>query len=507
MITEQQYKILCNKLHKILQKDEFGQEIFCVPWMHIIRAHPIVLKRYNEIFFSKKSFNYLFYFIKKNIQIYLNNIQIIWKSISCKSRFYIGEINNRQYDYLFISHLLNDSQFNDLNDFYFNDIPDHLSSNGLNSIFAYIPQFNYDEKLVKQSIRFKENLLLTKSLSFFDEFKIRISLFKTSRKLLQIRKVDDFDNRILQRLKWEFMSIGSQTNMRFIKQIEKIILLVQPKYIVVPFEGHGYERLVFSVVNKINPKIICIAYQHTGLFKHSNAIFNFYSKKYNPNIILTSGKHGYDEIQKINTKIPLEILGSFRGLPDNINQMKSKNKKKCIVVPEGFINECIYLFEFSIKCANEFPDIEFIWRLHPSISFEQLFKQSPNLKNTPNNVILSNNNMDIDIIDCYWALYRGSTAIFKIIANGARPIYLSKSEEISIDPLHDIDDDIRKNISTLNEFIDVIKIDIFDNLHFTNKYNSSIKNYCENRFAKINYEILLPQYINKINERNRKTNI
>ena len=501
MITEQQYKILCDKLHKILQKDEFGQEIFCVPWMHIIRAHPIVLKRYNEIYFSKKSFSYLFYFIKKNIQIYLNSIQILWKSIFYKSRFYIGEINNRQYDYLFISHLLNNSQINDLNDFYFNDISDHLKSNGLNSIFTYIPQYNYNEKLVKESIKFKDNLLLTISLSFFDEFKIRFSLFKTSRKLLKIRKVDDFDNRILQRIRWEFMSIGSQANMRFIKQIENIILTVQPKYIVVPYEGHGYERLIFSVVNKINPKIICIAYQHTGLFKNSNAIYNFYSKKYNPNMILTSGKHGYDQIKKINKNIPIDILGSFRGLPDNMNLLKSNNNQKCIVVPEGFINECIFLFEFSAKCATEFPNIDFIWRLHPSISFEEIFKKSPNLKNRPSNIILSNNNMDIDIIDCYWALYRGSTAIFKIIANGARPLYLDKYAEISIDPLNDIDDNIRKNISTLNDFINVIEDDLTDILNFSNLYKNIIKNYCEYRFAKLNYEILLPQSIKKIHER------
>jgi hypothetical protein len=505
VINENQYKFICNKLHKILQRKDFGIEIFCVPWMHIIRAHPIVLKRYTEIFHIQNPIKYFVYNIKKNLQVFLNHVLIAKKSFFCNSNYFVGHIDKDQhFEYLFVSHLLNKHQINQSNDFYFEDISDKLKLKGLNSIFAYIPQFNYNENDIYKSNKFKNNILFTKSLSFIDEFKIRFNLFKSSKKLLQIPAEDEIDRRILKRIMWEFMSIGSQTNMRLIKQFEYIIKLIKPKYIVIPYEGHGYERIIFSVVNKIDSNILCIAYQHTGLFKYSNAIFNFYSNNLNPSIILTSGIHGFEKINKYNSNIPLGILGSYRGVSENIVLSTKKSNKKCIVIPEGFINECVNLFEFSLLCAIKLPDIEFIWRLHPSISFEEIFLLNPSLKKIPNNIILSSNSIETDIADSQWALYRGSTAIFKIIASGARPVYLNTNEEVSIDPLYDFDGDIRKNVTNPDEFVKIVKIDKSKNEIFTIHNLKIIKEYCEKRFSKLNYEILLPENIARLNFENGK---
>lgn len=505
MINENQYKIICNKLHKILQRKDFGVEIFCVPWMHIIRAHPIVLKRYSEIFYIQNPIKYLVYKIKKNLQVFLNHILIVKKSTFCNSNYFVGHIDKDQhFEYLFVSHLLNKHQINQSNDFYFEDISDKLKLKGLNSIFAYIPQFNYNESEISKSDKFKHNILFTKSLSFIDEFKIRFNLFTSSKKLLQIPAEDEIDRRILKRIKWEFMSIGSQTNMRLIKQFEYIIKLIKPKYIVIPYEGHGYERLIFSVVNKIDPNILCIAYQHTGLFEYSNAIFNFYSNNLNPSIILTSGIHGFEAIKKYNSNIPIGILGSNRGGSENIILPNKKRNKKCIVIPEGFINECVILFNFSLLCAIKLPDIEFIWRLHPSISFEEIFMLHPSLKKLPKNIFLSSNSIETDITDSHWALYRGSTAIFKIIASGARPIYLNMKDEVSIDPLYDIDGDIRKKVTKVDEFVNIVEIDKSMDVIFSNLNLKIIKEYCEKRFSKSNYEILLPENIARLNFENGK---
>ena len=43
-------------------------------------------------------------------------------------------------------------------------------------------------------------------------------------------------------------------------------------------------------------------------------------------------------------------------------------------------------------------------------------------------------------MECSWAIYRGSTAIFSVISAGCRPIYLKVNEELSIDPLYDVRD-------------------------------------------------------------------
>ena len=82
-------------------------------------------------------------------------------------------------------------------------------------------------------------------------------------------------------------------------------------------------------------------------------------------------------------KILVEV--SIGELLDKISILDIKKDKikgfrntgsSCLIVPEGFVDECIILFEFSLKCALINPNITFIWRLHPLISFEKLKKNN-----------------------------------------------------------------------------------------------------------------------------------
>ena len=131
----------------------------------------------------------------------------------------------------------------------------------------------------------------------------------------------------------------------------------------------------------------------------------------------------------------LHVLGSFRKSKKNI--MCSKGLS-CLVLPEGLMDESILMFDFSLKCANHYPEIQFIWRLHPIIGRKNFVDANPIFKSLPSNITFSTNKFDFDIKQSKVAIYRGSTAIIEAASKGLYPIYLSLGEEISIDPLYSI---------------------------------------------------------------------
>ena len=99
--------------------------------------------------------------------------------------------------------------------------------------------------------------------------------------------------------------------------------------------------------------------------------------------------------------------------------------------------ECLILFKLSLGYAKQYPDQQFIWRLHPLLNFDDIRKHGVSLNSLPSNIHLSENSLDDDIQKCDSALYRGSTAIVNAINAGLKPIYYKQStDELSIDPIY-----------------------------------------------------------------------
>ena len=78
------------------------------------------------------------------------------------------------------------------------------------------------------------------------------------------------------------------------------------------------------------------------------------AKKYNPNQILTSGEVSTRLLEESKglKGIKISLLGSCRHVVGLVKDYKRINTlKKCLVLPEGLIDECRFLFKFS---SNKF---------------------------------------------------------------------------------------------------------------------------------------------------------
>jgi hypothetical protein len=484
-LTEEQYKFLCSTCDSILLEDNAQFERIAIPWLHVIREHPVFLQQYEDLFCSQR--------LSKHLESYAHNIlikayssfRLMWRIIRWpRKNWVIDPQLTQSYDVVFISHLLSTSQLSTDNDFYFGNVPNLLAQQGFSVLVALINHTSVSDSILTKHIKSShiQRLIIPKSLPLASEYKIWKKTLKQASLLRKKAKVenDQFKKSVLKQSAREATSNSTKTSIRISKVIGEVVSQASPRVIVSTYEGHSWERLAFSSARKasLNSNIKCVAYQHAALFRLQHASRRLLGKKYDPDVILTSGKVGFKKLREAENlrSVPLAILGSNRS----IKYFQRKSTDTCIVLPEGILTECEILFSFSLACARKYRHINFIWRLHPIISFEDIARVGIETKSLPNNVMISRKTLEEDLTGCRWALYRGSTAIVAAAAHGIIPIYLNRAEELSIDPLYEIAAD-HPSISSIDQFLSV--------LDWSN-WGDHSKNYCREFYAPFNIRSL-----------------
>ena len=504
-MNEEQYRALCEACDRVLLAHDSTIERVAIPWLHVIREHPVFLVNYADIFKSAKGFKRIIHKLWRicwNLAVWLRQIERSWVSGE-KPWSESKELSNK-IDVLFVSHLLNGSQAGRRDDFYFGDLPDKLVSNGYTAVITLINHSGQDaQKLAYQwNANAVPRVILCSSLRFFQEMALHRRLKIESFRLRKLSKQNDqgLFRSILERASDEALSGGSHTALRIASQIGMLVEKLQPDAIVVTHEGHAWERVAFATARRSKPGVRCIGYQHAAVFRLQHAIRRNLSPQFNPDHILTAGivsKTQLDSVPGLKG-IPISVLGSNRYYKrkDLTCQPfaqedfhRNVNNLSCLVLPEGIASECHILFEFSLNCALSCPEIQFIWRLHPIMTYALLTAQNRILRKLPDNITISQTTLEEDIARCCWALYRGTTAIVPAVLAGLRPIYLQLPDEIPIDPLYELDD-WRLSVKTIAEFIRVIKDDK-DNLPKNNKSGYTYaEDYCMNFFKPLDPDIL-----------------
>lgn len=415
------YKSLCRFCDKILLSKKSTFFTHSITSLHVLKEHPVLLENYFKIdnlnkikksSVTKKIVNYFvnFFYESENFEFKNDNVK------SC--------------DVLLFSNLINLSNADKTKDFYYGDIEKKLNKSGIKT-FTVLRNFtDKNTKFISKIIN-KNKILLSKRTNFLNEILIILRLIN---EYFYLKK--NFHKPEIPTLKNNFLSLISLrsmvSNLRLFFQIKKLIQKVKPKLIIIPFEGHAWERLIIKMVHQMNPNITICSYQFTVTTKYQHSLFRPLKKGYNPDIILTSGKITKKQFIK-NYNCPVKILGSnkFKKL------VKAKRKvyrnNNFLIIPEAFNSEIDHLLIFTLKIAKLLPENNFIFRCHPMINANEI---KNNIK-LPDNVKFSSKNLSEDINNSKFVLFRGSAAVFESVALGLKPIYLDVKHEPNINPFKD----------------------------------------------------------------------
>lgn len=486
-MNEEQYKQICAACDQVLLSPKATLACAAISWLHVIREHPAFLKDYDAVLAESGKFHSFAPGFLKRLRFYLSWIFQFYKAFRANGAAWHGhESFSQSSDILFISHLLDQPHAKNHLDFYFGDLPERIRAAGHTVTIALIDHTGRGVKTNSNS-----RIVLSHSLGIKAEISLYKDLKKESMRLATQAHTEPVGvmKRVHERASLEALSGATRTNLRLYHQFTQLIAKVNPKTVITTYEGHAWERLAYAAGHSVAPHIQCIGYQHAAIFRLQHSVRRKLQPELNPDKILTAGHVA--KVQLENSKqlqsIPIVVLGSHRTV--SVSNTHDTKKNICLVLPEGIMSECRLLFEFSIACAIQLPDMHFVWRLHPLITNENLLRFNPDFRKLPKNIVLSSTAIEADIATARYAMYRGSTAIVRAVCAGVRPIYLAANpKEMSIDPLYELDG-WRQCVSNTQDFKRCTENSDESHQDATNEKSMAIQ-YCESLYSPYDFSVL-----------------
>jgi hypothetical protein len=496
-----QYLALCEACDRVLLAPDATIERVAVPWLHVIREHPVFLQNYaDEVRGSGGA--------AARAKRALRRQAIQWRQLWRAARsdglpWHTAGALPESVEVLFVSHLLNAEQAGQAEDFYFGTLAEELRERGRPAALALLNHSGQPSRdLASRWLRdAAPRVVLSESLDLTHERALHRRLLDESHRLDKLARgtARGIERSVWSRAAAEALSDAALATLRMSEQVGALVAKLRPSAIVVTHEGHAWERVVFAAARRSRPGIRCIGYQHAALFKLQHAVRRSLLGAYNPDRIVAAGKVGAAQLASAPrlAGVPVGVLGSGRagktGTVDSratpATAARVAKAATCLVLPEGISAECHLLFEFSLECARGCPEMRFVWRLHPILSFESLLARNAKLRNRPPNVELSTRDFADDLAVTGWALYRGSTAVIQAVAERVRPVYVQVPGEMTVDPLYELEG-FRERVTTAADFVRVVR-SARERVECDDGAADAARAYCAAMYVPFNVDVLL----------------
>ena len=447
------------------------------------------------------NFNYKFlYFIPDLYKIDLRENKTPFKAakflstLFCRS-FLIQDLKKvKKAKICFISHYVGNKIADADDDFYYGN----LFKNFKLKLPYYVLVINHtNESLNDIKIKFKTSkinrVFINANFNLLSHVSIYLKITKEFLyfwiiKFFQYKKIKLF-KKIKINFNYKYF-LNTKFTYKISNQLIKVLNMSKNlDYLMVTFEGHAFEKIIFNYCKK--NRIKSFGYFFSIIREYKTNIYYNFSKDYQPDILFTSGDIAKKYFIQNSPHKLVETLGCSKNLSkiNGLNILKNKKNKKLtiLVCPEGLFSETVEMFELINNKILSKENFQFIFRTHPVINITNNLKKKLINKN-----IFFSEEADIqkDFKKSDFILYSGSSVCIQATMHGVIPINFKKKNDIfSLDPLYEVNRFIVHNKVDLK-----LKINsIFKKRHNKKLKNKifSIKNYSSSYFKKINQNTLI----------------
>lgn len=427
---------------------------------------------------------------KKNSINLIKNFFFFIKRVSIFS-YKIIFINSKIYKNINISKnkkncfILTNAITSNLNkDFYFGNIDKYLEQKKISCIKIFKNFTNEKESIVWKNTEIKKNkIILPKSINLKKEI---IFLYLAIKEYIRIKFL--IINKKIK-IDKEFYYLVSLNNffsiiptLRICYQMMNLIKLYSPKFVIITFEGHAWERALINSIKNYDKKIIIIAYQFSVLTKSHHSIFCNFNKAYTPHVIANSGKITKKLFKEkfINKhKVKNIVLGSCKY--NKFYYRLKKNKLRILICPENLPNQILSMLNLAINLSLYYKKINFIFRFHPGLDQITIRNYLKQINKKPKNFSVSSNSLSVDLKNSSHILYKSTATVLEALNYNVIPIFFNQNKhDINENPLF-----FNKNIYyILNNVEDLQKI-----IKTPNKIKIN-KNISKNYFSQFNLDFI-----------------
>jgi hypothetical protein len=412
------------------------------------------------------------------------------------------ETKVENFEIVFLSHYLGD-EIDDSSDIFFGPLPQIANNLGRKCVVLLI---NHSKK---RSISYRslnegspKFILLPKSCSFPTAVKILTSQISSGIRMIKIGiSNSDFTSR--QRM----LSIGAAAYQVHAGTLSNLILwenlsdLVGDngmKNIFLTLEGHSYEALICENLRVEKREIQVYMYQHGPITLKQFGLSLLLQDTHTDVTILTSGEVTKEFLLHKNPALAKSIfnIGSqkFQALEkkamasDALSQAKISSKT-ILFAPEGVLGSTLKLLEIALAVANTFKDLNFVFRIHPHLSRNEMRARLRSRYSNPTNFNFSSKVLEEDLTVSIACIYRSSAVAIQGLGFGVQPIFSDEGSGHGLDP---IDSTLipHKSFSESEELISILSQlrESWEN-DFTTNYNLWFE-FQNNYYSKIDSKLL-----------------
>ena len=470
VFTENDYHKLTRACDELISRPDAPPSIVMLPWLHVINEVPFILAAYSDVlnagnndnrripqpaqFVSVRNLNHRsVYSLAQFVKCFIRSFYFPdgrWIVEPTASKPFLKQLGLTRVDVLIVTWLLNRDHLAETTDFYFGRIQELLLKRGLSSLLLMRNQSGYHSHKLQQEAPRKglcARLLLPDTQTPSAELRYLKQGILLRRYLRDAvcRGRAEFEMRILKKASGFSIISPGLNNFRLHDQIEMICRQLAPSVVITLYEGHAWERCVWHAARVANKRTLCVGYQHVNLRKNSHAMKrSLYPDRYgyDPDLLLTLGEVTQNMLQRSERlkNVAKLVYGTHRRYGSRIEVKAPKTTPAFLVLPEGVESESIYLFDLALACAASLPDIRFIFRMHPVLSFESIISQLNGYPPDTDNVELSDRpNIEEDFDRTGYILYRGSSTVMYAILAGLKPFYFEQPGEMNFDPIFELD--------------------------------------------------------------------
>jgi hypothetical protein len=478
--NDARFLVLAKKLDNLIKNFYMDENILNNPNLLLSRNHPDYLRLWEPVLYKSKidpiDYLNLIPLLIKSVLYYFFVLAKCILQAPFKQKNQSLFLKHNPVEIILISHAFDDnSQAKDL---YFGDLFSELHKADIACNRLLIPHFKYE---IKKHYS-KQDLESTSTL-------LNLSMNKSQALKYSIKNISSIIKLIVYCVKKRFsfyetwiVVIGqflNLENLRIILNISYLIKIIQPKKVIVTFEGNIIERSVFKLCHRLKTK--CYGYQHAPIIKSQHAIFQSFGKYLNPDLILTSGNYSQKKfVDSFKTEIPVKILGSSKYQKGQLLCRKVPPLNSILLVPDGNEESVDTFIDLGLYLTSYFNDSKITIRSHPS-TMHYLNCKFEKLNPAPNTFDITKNDLDLDLKSCNWVIYQNSSVAIQALMQGKNIVYF-KNKYVDVDPLFDLGE-LRLSAESFENLKNLILSDI----KWTKQQQKIRIDFAKNYFSKLNW--------------------
>jgi hypothetical protein len=244
-------------------------------------------------------------------------------------------------------------------------------------------------------------------------------------------------------------TVVNQVNL---KRLGLLLSDKKPESLIITLEGHAYEALYIELIHRKYPDIQLMVFQHAPVVPEQFGLMKNLLRLKSSDVILSSGEVTKDYFESLNLKPPVRLLGSPKWKPV-VAAQKSEELTTILGAAEGTL-ESLESFAKLFQGLNEMDlGLKLILRVHPAMSSQEIERVLSRL-HFGKQLILSDRQLEEDLRDSHFCIYRSSAVSIEGLAYGVYPLFYNPVGNQALNPLYfaKLEVPVFRSLSDFREF-------------------------------------------------------